>query len=134
MELTTNVCRVDSANTAVIQACDFVGTDGYPYFQSSDISDASNVFWESIDNVRNTVNSVKPGTWVWIAESGWPVSGDNYGAAVPSVDNAKTYWSEVACSAFESVHTFWYAYQDYTESPSFGIIGSNGQPVYDLTC
>jgi len=84
---------VDSANTAVIEACDFLGMDGYPYFQDASIQDANDVFWTSVNNVR----AVSQGRWVWLTESGWPVSGGNLGPAVPSVANAQTYWWEVMC-------------------------------------
>ncbi|KAI7213419.1 glycoside hydrolase [Hortaea werneckii] len=123
---------VDDANKAVITASDFIGLDGYPYFQSSSIEDAYNVFWDSVTATRNQVNEVSPGKWVWVTETGWPVSGDNYGAGVPSVQNAQKYWRSVACSAFESIHVFWYSYQDYNASPSFGIFNNNGDAIYDL--
>ena len=55
---------VDKNNEAVIKACDFVGTDGYPYWQGSTEADGYNVFWKSVQDVRNVVNRVKPGTWV----------------------------------------------------------------------
>ena len=122
---------VDDANSAVIEACDFIGLDAYPYFQKSKISDASAVFWSAVDQTRNQVNKVSPGKWVWITETGWPVSGDSLGNAVPSVANAQNYWQTVGCDLFNSAHTFWYAYQDYNANPSFGIFGSNGQAIYD---
>jgi glucan endo-1,3-beta-D-glucosidase len=128
---------VNGANTAVIQACDFVGTDGYPYFQDTQangIDQAYNLFWDSVHNVQNVVNSVKPGAWVWITETGWPSSGPTSGQAVPSVPNAQEYWSTVACSAFNSGHTFWYSLQDYGASPSFGVVDSNFNPIYNLAC
>lgn len=56
---------VDGANDAVIQACDFVGMDGYPYWQNVAIDDAYNTFFESYQNTLNHVQSVKAGTWVW---------------------------------------------------------------------
>lgn len=62
---------VDGANEEVITACDFVGTDGYPYFQNTQnnpIDQGSNLFWESTQAVRDVVNRVKPGAWVWITE------------------------------------------------------------------
>src|SRR5205814_8687491 len=107
---------VNSANTAVIQACDFVGTDGYPYYQDSSIDDSANVFWESVQRTRDVVNNVKPGTWVWITETGWPVSGPTMGAAIASTSNAQQYWSTVACAAFQQAHTFWYTLQDYNSN------------------
>lgn len=120
--------------TQTIQACDFIGTDGYPYFQSTSIDDAENTFWQSVDNVRNTVNNVHPGAWVWITETGWPASGNQVGSAVASTDNAQKYWSSVACEAFNSAHTFWYTLQDYTSSPSFGVVDANYNPIYNLQC
>lgn len=104
----------------------------YPYFQNAAIGDASNVFWQSVDATRNAVNKVSPGKWVWVTETGWPVSGPNSGAAVASVKNAQTYWRSVACQAFNSVHIFWYSYQDYHQSPSFGVFDKNGNAIYDL--
>jgi len=125
---------VDSANEDVIRACDFVGTDGYPYFQGSVIQDGANTFWKSVQDTRDVVQRVKPGTSVWITETGWPVSGANFGASVASVSNAQAYWTNVACDAFKQAHTFWYAYQDYTSSPSFGVVGANRKPIYNLAC
>ncbi|KAK4961929.1 hypothetical protein LTR10_002422 [Elasticomyces elasticus] len=123
---------VDNANKAVITASDFIGLDSYPYFQKSKISDASAVFWSAVDATRAQVNAVSPGKWVWITETGWPVSGDSLGDAVASVKNAQTYWRTIACACFKSTHVFWYAYQDYSANPSFGVFGSNGKAIYDL--
>ncbi len=82
---------IDSANTAVIEACDFIGVDAYPYYQNASIEDANDVFWSAIDQVQ----AVSQGRWVWLTETGWPVSGPTSGAAVPSVANAQTYWWQV---------------------------------------
>ena len=125
---------VKSENSAVVRACDFIGTDGYPYFQDVAASDNYGTFWDSVQAVRDVVNSVHPGAWVWITESGEPVSGPTMGAAVASVANAQAYWKSVACSAFEQAHTFWYTLQDYTSSPSFGVVGADRKPLYDLSC
>lgn len=128
---------VDGANTAVIEACDFIGTDGYPYFQNTEansIDDAYNLFWDSITSVRNTVSATGSSAWVWVTESGWPTSGPTENLAVPSIANAQQYWSTAACSAFAAGHTFWYTLQDYSASPSFGVVDSNGNVLYDLSC
>lgn len=126
---------VDDQNIPVIQAADFVGTDGYPYWQGISIDGADSAFWQNVTSVRNQVNRYHNGIWVWITETGWPVSGDAVGAAQTSTANLQTYWKSVGCEAFNSAHTFWYALEDYTASPSFGIVGSNGQNVIsDLTC
>ena len=63
--------------------------------------------------------------------SGWPVSGKKVGAAVPSVANANKYWNDVYCKASSQYNTFWYVYQDYNQSPSFGIFNQAGKRLYD---
>ncbi|PQE31023.1 glycoside hydrolase family 17 protein [Rutstroemia sp. NJR-2017a WRK4] len=128
---------VDGANTAVIKACDFIGLDGYPYFQNTqenDIGVAYDLFWQSVNAVRTTVQNAQSGAWVWVTESGWPSSGPQSGNAVASVANAQTYWKEVACEAFKEGHTFWYSLQDYYASPNFGVVDANGKLMYDLSC
>ena len=128
---------VDGANSAVIEACDFVGTDGYPYFQNTEangIDVAYNLFFDSLQNVRGTVNSVKSGVWVWVTETGWPTSGVTENQAVASVANAQQYWSTVACAAFNDGHTLWYSLQDFNASPSFGVVDANFNALYDLSC
>lgn len=57
---------VDGANAEVITACDFLGMDGYPYFQNSAIADAATTFWDSVTATKNAANG-KP---VWITETG----------------------------------------------------------------
>ncbi|KAI9840410.1 MAG: hypothetical protein M1837_001623 [Sclerophora amabilis] len=125
---------VDGKNEELIKAVDFVGTDGYPYYQNAGINDGYNVFWESVQKVRDVVGRVSPGKWVWITESGWPLSGDTLGAAVPSTSNAQRYWSSVACAAFEQAHTFWFILKDTNANPSFGVVDANFKPRYDLAC
>lgn len=126
---------VNSANDAVTQACDFVGMDGYPYWQNSNIADAYNVFFQSYTDTLNHVTAVKSGMKVWVTETGWPYKGPSQGAAVPTVGNAQTFWHSVACQLFKEANVFWYAYQDYNDSPSFGVFDRNGNAIYDLkTC
>lgn len=125
---------VDPQNTEVIQACDFVGNDGYPYWQDAAVENAGPVFWDSMNAVRDVVNRVKPGVWVWITETGWAASGPNQGAAVASVQNLQTYWKNVGCQAFNSAHTFWYTLEDSNQSPSFGVIGADGNALIDFSC
>ena len=61
------------------------------------------MFWDSVQAVENVVATVKPGTWVWVMETGWPLSGGTLGAAVPSVANAQTYWQTVGCDLYNRV-------------------------------
>lgn len=129
---------VNGSNSAVVQAVDWLGFDGYPYFQSTvenSIENAEALFDESY---AATVAAAQ-GKDVWVTESGWPVSGPTYGDAVASIENARKYWEAVACKLIGNVNTYWYTLQDAyptTPSPSFGVVGTelSNTPLYDLSC
>uniref|UniRef100_L2GBE6 Probable glucan endo-1,3-beta-glucosidase eglC n=1 Tax=Colletotrichum fructicola (strain Nara gc5) TaxID=1213859 RepID=L2GBE6_COLFN len=129
---------VNGSNKAVIDACDWIGMDAYPYFEDTKpnaISDSKQRWAEALSATQGAVGG-KP---VWIAETGWPVSGKTVGSAVPSLENAKTFWDEVGCPMFGKTNVWWYTFQDSsptTPNPSFGVIGSTltNKPLYDLSC
>merc|ERR1712093_479697 len=131
---------VNGSNQAVIDNCDWIGVDAYPYFQntqSNGIENGAALFNEAVDNTANAVGS-KP---VWITETGWPVTGKTENLAVPNTENAKTYWQEVGCPRFDVVNTWWYTLEDTdnnaSPNPSFGIApGSplSSTPLFDLSC
>jgi glucan endo-1,3-beta-D-glucosidase len=129
---------VNGSNQAVIDACDFIGVDAYPYFQNTmpnDISQNNGLFDDAVGAVQAAVGG-KP---VWITETGYPVSGKTVGQAVPSLANAKTYWDEVGCPMFGKTNVWWYTMQDAspdTPNPSFGLIGQDltTKPLFDLSC
>lgn len=128
------ILRTDPANAAVIEASDFIGTNAFPFFQGVDISDANATFWSSIASVQAAATAVKANATVWITETGWPVSVGNESNALASIENAQSYWNTTACSAFESMNTFWYAYQDWNSTWSFGAFGSNNTNEYVSAC
>ncbi|KAF2224212.1 putative glucan 1,3-beta-glucosidase, partial [Elsinoe ampelina] len=89
---------VDPVNDVVTTACDFVGLDGYPYFEGATIQRAAKVFMRSLRRTRSHTNAVKAGIPVWVTETGWPVSGETFaGKAVASVDNARKFWRKLVC-------------------------------------
>ena len=101
----------------------------------NDISQNKGLFNDAVSAVQAAVGG-KP---IWITETGFPVSGKTVGQAVPSLENAKTYWDEVGCALFGKVNTWWFTMQDAspdTPNPSFGIIGKDltTKPLYDLSC
>ncbi|KAL8981083.1 MAG: hypothetical protein Q9177_005684 [Variospora cf. flavescens] len=129
---------VNSSNNAVIEACDFLGTDAYPYFQNTQANSIENGESLFFDAYNATV-SVAGGRPVWITETGWPVSGSTQNQAVPSLENAQTYWDRVGCRVFGNINTFWFTLQDAfptSPSPSFGVVGTtlSTTPLYDLSC
>ena len=135
---------VNSSNDAVIAASDYLGVDAYPYYQNTmknDIDEGYSLFFSAYDQ---TV-AVATGKPVWVTETGWPVSGKTENLAVPSTQNAKTYWDQVGCGRlFGKINTFWFTLQDAfpsTPNPSFGIVGAGSSginvpttPLYDLSC
>ncbi|GJC79128.1 putative glucan endo-1,3-beta-glucosidase eglC [Colletotrichum liriopes] len=129
---------VNGSNKAVIDACDWIGMDAYPYFENTkpnDISDSKQRWADALGATQDAVGG-KP---VWVTETGWPVSGKTVGAAVPSLENAKKFWDDVGCPMFGKTNVWWYTFQDSsptTPNPSFGIIGSTltSKPLYDLSC
>lgn len=130
---------VNSSNTEVIDALDWIGFDAYPYFQntqSNGIENGKSLFLEAMDNTVGAVGS-KP---VWVTETGWPVSGKTENLGVPSPANAQIYWNDVACPLLGNTNTWWYTIEDNdnaTPNPSFGVTNGNPlstTPYYDLSC
>lgn len=123
---------VDGANTAVIEAVDWLGNDAYPYFQGIGIDNgaANDAYWAAVNQVRG----VAQGKDVWTTETGHPISGPSVGPSVPSVQNLQIYWWQVACASFNSLNFFWYDLDDFSSSPSFAVVDYNYDPLIDMTC
>lgn len=128
----------ESVPQEVIDACDFIGLDAYPYFESTltnPIEKGSDLFDDALKQTETVIGN-KP---IWITETGWPVSGKTENLGVPGTQNAKTYWDAVGCPRFGNVNIWWYTLQDaapVTPNPSFGVVGStlSTTPLYDLSC
>ena len=111
----------------------------YPYFQNTMANSIDNGY-SLFFNAYDATVSVAGGKPVWVTETGWPISGPTENQAVPSTQNAKTYWDAVGCGRlFGQVNTWWYTLQDAfptTPSPSFGVVGTtlSDTPIYDLSC
>lgn len=128
----------NASNNAVIEACDWLGMDAYPYFEdtkNNPISEGANLFKAAWNEVKAAAN----GKAIWVTETGWPVSGKTIGKGVPSLENARTFYEDVGCPMFGDINVWWYTLQDsspQTPNPSFGVIGSEltKKPLYDLSC
>lgn len=141
---------VDPANKPVIDAVDWIGNDAYSYFEgkSIDNGDAKDAYYAAHDKVVAVAN----GKEVWTTETGWPISGDTFGAAVPSVQNLQKFWWDVACGSFASnINMFWYILvrkppasvstvtnsclqDDFADNPSFAVLDHYYNPLIDMTC
>lgn len=126
-----------TANKAVLLACDFLGVDIYPYFQTESnnhIDNARTLFDAAIAQAKKTVAAAGSHASVWVTETGWPVTGNALGAAVPGVTNAASYFQQVACPSFNVMNTFWFTYQDWYATPSFAVVDAAGQKYFSQTC
>ncbi|KAK4450732.1 GPI-anchored cell wall beta-1,3-endoglucanase [Podospora aff. communis PSN243] len=126
---------VNGSNQAVVDACDWIGFDAYPYWQTTQanaIENGKNLFNKALTDTKNAVG----GKDVWVTETGYPVSGHTMGQAIPTVDNAKKYWNDVGCSLFGSTNVWWYTLADPGSVPSFGIVSdvSKNTPLFDISC
>lgn len=124
-------------NAGVAASVSWLGHNSFPYFESTKpnaIEQAESNFWSAVD----ATTSVAGGKPVWVTETGWPHKGPQQGAAVASVQNARTYWSTVGCALFGQRTTFWYTLKDANTAQtdiSFGITPvDSSTPVFDLTC
>ncbi|KAL9528065.1 putative glucan endo-1,3-beta-glucosidase [Sphaerulina musiva] len=128
---------INATNFPVTAAVDWIGMDGYPYYETvndNTIDNAGNLFFVSY----NTTLTVSQGKPVWITETGWPVAGPKSGAADATVDNAKKYWDAVACRLLGTVNTWWFTMDDTKKDPneiSFSVLKPGlGDPLFDLAC
>uniref|UniRef100_L2G6R4 glucan endo-1,3-beta-D-glucosidase n=1 Tax=Colletotrichum fructicola (strain Nara gc5) TaxID=1213859 RepID=L2G6R4_COLFN len=125
---------VRGENAGVAASVDW---NSFPYFESTKpnaIEQAADNFWTAVGNTE----SVAGGKPVYITETGWPHIGPQSGAAVASVDNARTYWSQVGCALFGQRNVWWYTLLDANTAQTdicFGVTpAGSSTPVFDLSC
>ena len=90
-------------NPAVVNACDFVMVNIYPYWEKKDIS----VAVAYLNAEYNVVVKTYPDKEIIVGETGWPSDGTAQGAAVPSLANAAYFFLDYQSWAqAEQVKTF----------------------------
>jgi len=83
---------IDLGNAPVINACDIVYLNAFPYWQGQTIENATSSVFDSIMQAAGVIQSVNPKASFAVGETGWPTGGANYESAVPSVANAENFW------------------------------------------
>jgi len=129
----------DKGNKAVLDAVDWVGTDLYPYYEKDHGNSAANMTTVFDYIYKETVNAAKNSSKpVWVTETGWPVSGPDFGQAKASLNISSTYWNTVGCAKlFGRVNTFWYNLRDSNpdNKEKFAITKDlSTTPQFDLGC
>ncbi|KAG0682781.1 glycoside hydrolase 3 protein [Pichia californica] len=147
------VGTVDSWNILVngeaystIQACDVVYANAFSYWQGQTQANSTFSFFDDIMQALQTVQSIKGSTDIefWVGETGWPTDGSDYGASVPSIDNAATFWKEGICAMRGwGVNTFVFEAFDETWKPEtsgssvethWGVFDDSRSLKYPLDC
>ncbi|EJT69608.1 GPI-anchored cell wall beta-1,3-endoglucanase EglC [Gaeumannomyces tritici R3-111a-1] len=124
-------------NAGVAASVNWLGHNSFPYWENARpnaIEQAEDNFWSAVRETERIANG-KP---VWVTETGWPHRGPTQRAAVPSPENARTYWSQVGCTLFNNRNVWWYTLKDANTAQvdiSFGITPiDSSTPIFDLSC
>ncbi len=105
------------ANPEVLNACDFVSANIYPYWEGQPVECAMQSFHQSYLSILN----IAGGKEIFISECGWKTRGNILGKAEPSLNNAIRYnrellsWSKalgIQVNLFEAFDEPWKGYND----------------------
>lgn len=114
----------------LVDVSDFVAVNIHPYFSQIDISNAMS----NLEDRYTAFKKLAGGKKAYIAEVGWPSAGATYGLAIPSVQNTKTFATEVSQT---SLPYYYFEWQDSDWKSSgiesnFGLLNSNGKPKFAI--
>ena len=119
------------ANPDVVNACDAVLVNIYPYWEGIEITKAADYLYARYKSFQQLF----PGKFVAIGETGWPSAGETKGAAVPSDINAAYYLLDVTSLAiakniyifnFEALDEAWKILYEGEVGGHWGILDQNG--------
>ena len=120
---------------ALIQACDMVLPNCYPFWEGVDITQAP----QYLNHMHELVRKAAGGKKVVIAETGWPGQGQTVSEAIPSPENAMRYFIETQDWArlegvdlfyFSSFDEAWKVGPEGDVGPNWGLWSKDGKPKY----
>ena len=115
----------------LVQACDVLLVNYYPYWEGKDVKEAI----ANIHSLHQRVISRAGGKEVIVSESGWPSGGNSIGQAIPTLDNACFYfknfisWAKaegVKYSYFEAYDESWKAAYEGPQGAYWGVWDKEG--------
>ncbi len=90
----------------IVDACDIILANCYPFWEYCSLE----VSVDYMKHMYNLVSSVSNGKKVVIAETGWPSKGENYGDAIPSYENAMSYFIQTQTWAHQkNIEVFYFS-------------------------
>jgi exo-beta-1,3-glucanase (GH17 family) len=128
---TSDTCDMLEQNPDVMDACDVIMADIYPFWEGVRIDAAMS----TLDDEYQTLVRSAGAKEVWIGETGWPSGGNPVGSAVPNTRNATYYflafnsWAQangVNSFYFEAYDEAWKAANEGPQGAHWGIRNSKG--------
>ncbi|KAI1004830.1 hypothetical protein K3495_g3391 [Podosphaera aphanis] len=89
-----------TADPIIKGGADILLCNAFSYWQGQPLENSSATFFHDISEAFGHIQTVAGGANVpelWVGETGWPTAGQNYGAAVPGLQQASEYWSQAIC-------------------------------------
>lgn len=117
----------DGTANSLIPNLDIVLVNAFSYWQGAAIEDAKSQFFDDINQAKDKIRAIDSDIHVMVGETGWPTEGDDYESAVPSVENAETFFKEGICAMLndENTDVFVFEFSDETWKPC--SVGDNGE-------
>lgn len=132
---------------SVIEASTIILSNAFSFWQKQEADNATQSFIDDtmqalghVQKVKNSLSDVE----FWVGETNWPSAGDAYGAAVPSLEQASTYWKSAICGIRKwGINVFVFEAFDEPFKPAehgnvveqhWGVFDQNRKPKWDLSC
>lgn len=138
---------IDGHNAPALEASDIIMANAFSYWQGQTMANSSFSLFDDVMQVMQTIQTIKNSTDFpfWVGETGWATSGGNFGPAVPSLENAATFWQDSICAIrawgvntliFEAYDEAWKPNSSGIEGVEqhWGVLHDDGTPKYNLTC
>jgi GPH family glycoside/pentoside/hexuronide:cation symporter len=121
---------------ALIDACDVILVNFYPFWEGADIQHTVSY----LNRMMELIQQVSNGKKIIVTETGWPSTGENVEAAIPSKMNAMKYfintqeWAQeqdIDLFYFSSFDESWKVRQEGAVGAAWGIWGKNEKLKFD---
>lgn len=128
---TGDASGVLAANPKVIQACDLLFCNIYPYWEGHPLECAM----YHLEEKYKALEAAASGKKIWVSESGWPTDGNTVSEAKPTLENACNYlhqlvaWSKINDAPvflFEAFSEGWKESEEGPQGAHWGLFSEDG--------
>ncbi|PUU73678.1 glycoside hydrolase superfamily [Tuber borchii] len=133
------------ANPAIKES-NIILANAFSYWQGQKMENATASFSDDIMQALAHVQDVKGDNVFdfWVGETNWPTGGKDFGDAVPSIENSRTYWRDAICGirgwgvnvfVFEAFDESWKPIEKGNDVENhWGVWDANRKPKFELAC